>query len=32
MTKQEMLPNGLEVAKFDFTKLFRNQLISHVSV
>ena len=32
MTKQEMLSNGEGVAKFDFTKTFRNQLFSHVRV
>ena len=26
MTKQETLPKGVGVAKFDFTKTFRNQL------
>ena len=28
--KQETLPKGVGVAKFDFTKTFRNQLFSHV--
>ena len=32
MTKQETLPKGLGVAKFDFTKKFRNQLFSLVRV
>ena len=32
MTKQETLPEGLGVAKFDFTKIFRNQLFSRVRV
>ena len=31
-TKQETLPNGVGVAKFDFTKTFRNQLFSRVMV
>ena len=31
-TKQETLPKGVEVAKFDFTKTFRNQLFSGVRV
>ena len=30
MTKQEMLPKGVGVAKFDFSKTFRNQLFSGV--
>ena len=32
MTKQETLPKGVGVAKFDFTKKFRNQLFSCVRV
>ena len=32
MTKQEVLPKGVGVAKFDFTKTFRNQLFSRVRV
>ena len=32
MTKQETLPKGVGVAKFDFTKMFRNQLFSRVRV
>ena len=32
MTKQETLPKGVGVAKFVFTKTFRNQLFLHVSV
>ena len=36
MTKQETLPKGVGVAKFeseiDFTKKFRNQLFSHVRI
>ena len=32
MTKQETLPKGVGVAKFDFTKTFRNQLILCVRV
>ena len=31
-TKQETLPKGVGVAKFDFTKTFRNQLFSRVRV
>ena len=31
-TKQETLPKGVGVAKFDFTKTFRNQLFSCVRV
>ena len=31
-TKQETLPKGVGVAKFDFTKPFRNQLFSRVRV
>ena len=31
-TKQETLPTGVGVAKFEFTKTFRNQLFSRVSV
>ena len=31
-TKQEMLPTGVVVAKFDFTQTFRNQLFSLVRV
>ena len=31
-TKQETLPKGVGVAKFDFTKTFRNQLFLRVSV
>ena len=30
MTKQETLRKGVGVAKFDFTKTFRNQLFSHL--
>ena len=30
MTKQETLPKGVGVSKFDFTKKFRNQLFSCV--
>ena len=30
MTKQDALPKGIGVAKFDFTKTFRNQLFSRV--
>ena len=32
MAKQEPLPKGVVVAKFDFTKTFKNQLFSHISV
>ena len=32
MTKQEALPKGVGVAKYDFTKTFRNQLFSRVRV
>ena len=32
MAKQETLPKGVGVAKIDFTKTFRNQLFSRVSV
>ena len=32
MTKQETLPKGVGVAKFDFTEQFRNQLFSRVRV
>ena len=32
MTKQETLPKGIGVAKFDFTKTFRNQLFSRVRI
>ena len=32
MTVPEMLPKGVGVAKFDFTKTFRNQLFSRVRV
>ena len=32
MTKQETLQKGVGVAKFDFTKAFRNQLFSRVRV
>ena len=32
MTKQEKLPKGVGVAKFDITKTFRNQLFSRVRV
>ena len=32
MTKQETLPKGAGVAKFDLTKTFRNQLFSRVRV
>ena len=32
MTKQETLPKGEGIAKFDFTKTFRNQLFSRVRV
>ena len=31
-TKRETLPTGVGVAKFDFTKTFRNQLLSRVRV
>ena len=31
-TKQETLPKGVGVAKFDITKTFRNQLFSRVRV
>ena len=31
-TKQETLPKGVGVAKFDFTKTFRNQWFSRVRV
>ena len=31
-TKHEVLSKGVGVAKFDFTKTFRNQLFSHVRV
>ena len=31
-TKQETLPKGVGVAKFDFTKTFRNHLFSPVRV
>ena len=31
-TKQETLPKRVGVAKFDFTKTFRNQLFSRVRV
>ena len=31
-TKQETLPKGVRVAKFDFTKTFRNQLFLRVRV
>ena len=31
-TKQETLPKGVGVAKFDFTKTCRNQLFSRVRV
>ena len=31
-TKQETLPKGVGVAKFDFTKIFRNQLLLRVRV
>ena len=31
-TKQETLPKGVGVAKFDFTKTFINQLFSRVRV
>ena len=31
-TKQETLPKGVGVAKFDFTKTFRNQLFLRVRV
>ena len=31
-TKQETLPKGVGVAKFDFIKTFRNQLFSRVRV
>ena len=31
-TKQETLPKGVGVAKFDFTKTFRNRLFSRVRV
>ena len=32
MTKQETLPKGVGVAKFDFAKIFRNHLFSRVRV
>ena len=32
LIKQETLPKGVGVAKFDFTKTFRNQLFSRVRV
>ena len=32
MTKQETLPKGVGVSKFDFTKTFRNQLFSRVRI
>ena len=32
MTKQETLPKGIGVAKFNFNKTFRNQLFLLVSV
>ena len=32
MTKQEMLPKWIGVAKFDFTITFRNQLFPRVRV
>ena len=32
MTKKETLPKRVGVAKFDFTKTFRNQLFSRVRV
>ena len=32
MTKQEMLPNGVGVAKFDFPITFRSHLFSSVRV
>ena len=32
MTKQETLQKGVGVAKFGFTKTFRNKLFSHVRV
>ena len=32
MTKQETPPKGVGVAKFDFTKTFKNQLFSRVRV
>ena len=32
MTQQETLPKGVGVAKFDFTKTFRNQIFSPVRV
>ena len=32
MTKQETLPKGVGVAKFDFTKTFRNHIFSRVRV
>ena len=32
MTKLEMLPKGVGVAEFDFTKTLRNQLFSCVRV
>ena len=31
-TKQETLPKGVGVAKFDFNKIFRNQIFSRVMV
>ena len=32
MTKQETLPKGVGVAKFDLTKTFKNQLLLRVRV
>ena len=32
ITKQETIPKSVPVAKFDFTKTFKNQLISGVRV
>ena len=32
MTKQETQPKGVGVAKFDFTKVFRNQIVLRVRV
>ena len=32
MTKQETLPKGVGVTKFDFTKKFKNQLFSRLRV
>ena len=32
MTKQEALPKGVGVTKFDLTKTFKNQLFSRVRV